>query len=294
MSLRLTGLVLLWSIAIAAAGQLPLTTKEIGLMLRAGYSSNWVMQELAKRRLADAFDPAKEDLLIKAGASAELIDALEHGKYSLSAQEATRAQEQMAVIADRKAAEAERSRKSDALYRSQLLRERDDSPRPSGANVIYNMVKGDLVRLSNGAVVRTEDESLASKKLIAIYFSAHWCPPCRRFTPELVEYYNRVAPQHPEFELVFFSFDRSNYAMETYMREASMPWPAIDYQKLEGKEAIKKYAGKGIPCLVLLDSTGKVISDSFAGSQYLGPGKVLTDLDAIFAKAGGGHLAINH
>jgi nucleoredoxin len=294
MSLRLAGLFLLSLFSLVSAGQLPLTTKEIGLMLRAGYSSNSVMQELAKRHFADTFDPDKENLLLRAGASVELIDALERGKYSVSGQEAARAQKEMAAVADRKAVEAERSNNSEALYRSRLARERAAKPQLPAANIVYETLKGDLVRVSNGSVVHAEDELLANKKLIAIYFSAHWCPPCRKFTPELVEYYNRVAPLHPEFEVIFFSFDRSNYAMQNYMRDTSMPWPAIDYQKLEGKDAIKKYAGSGIPCLVLVDSAGRVISDSFAGSQYLGPGKVLTDLDNIFAKGGGDHLAANH
>jgi nucleoredoxin len=262
-------------------------------MLRAGYSSTSVMQELAKRHFADTFDPDKEILLLKAGASPELIGALERGQYSVSGPEAARVQEEMANLVARKSAEAERSRKSDALYRSQLTQERSGKAQSTGPNIIGEAVKGDLVRISNGGVVRADDESLASKKLIAVYFSAHWCPPCRKFTPELVDYYNRVAPQHPEFELIFFSFDRSNYAMQNYMRETKMPWLAIDYQKLESKGAIKKYAGSGIPCLVLLDSTGRVISDTFAGSQYLGPGKVLADLDTIFAKGDAGHLATN-
>ncbi|SRR6266566_4027821 len=282
----LIGVISLTFAFLLQAGQLPLTTKEIGLMLRAGYSSSWIMQELAKRRFADSLDPDKENLLLKAGASPQLIEALERGKYSISAQEAERVQETIANMADRKAAEAERSRKTDATYQSQLARDRGVRAQPTGPNPIYEAVKGDLIRVSNGGIVHADDESLASKKLIAIYFSAHWCAPCRKFTPELVNYYNRVAPQHPEFELIFFSFDRSNYAMQNYMREANMPWLALDYQKLEGKQAIKKYAGAGIPCLVLIDSTGKVISDSFAGKDYLGPGKVLADLDAIFAKGG--------
>jgi nucleoredoxin len=286
------GWVLLLSLSLLArAGQVPLTAKEIGLMLRAGYSSRSVMQELEKRRFADAFDPDKESLLLKAGATSELIDALERGKYSVTEQEAAHVQEQMANAATGKAAEAERSRKVDSLYQSQLARERTKPLHLAGPNVINDAVKGDLVRLSKGGVVHADDDSLGDKKLIAIYFSAHWCPPCRKFTPELVEYYNRVAPQHPEFEVLLFSMDRSAYAMQTYMRETNMPWPAIDYQKLENKEAIRKYAGSGIPCLVLIDSTGKVVSDSFAGKEYLGPGKVLADLDSIFAKGGVDHVA---
>jgi nucleoredoxin len=286
------GWVILLSLSfLARASQLPLTAKEIGLMLRAGYSSRSVMQELEMRRFGDTFDPEKESLLLKAGATRELIDALERGKYLITGQEAAHVQEQMANAADRKATEAERSRKVDSLYQSQLARERTKPLHLAGPNVIYNAVKGDLVRFSKGGVVHADDDSLADKKLIAIYFSAHWCPPCRKFTPELVEYYNRVSPQHPEFEVLFFSVDRSAFAMQTYMRETNMPWPAIDYQKLENKDAIRKYAGSGIPCLVLVDSTGKVISDSFAGKEYLGPGKVLADLDSIFAKGGVDHVA---
>ena len=40
-----------------------------------------------------------------------------------------------------------------------------------------------------------------------------------------------------------------------------MPWPAISFDKLPGKDALKKYAGESIPCLVVVDANGKVISD---------------------------------
>jgi nucleoredoxin len=281
----LAGLVyVLLSILVARATQLPLTIKEISLMLRSGYSSNALMQELSTRHFAEKLDVEKEKTLIQVGASAELIAALKSGTYSLSPEQMTLAQRQIADQTKRRAAEAERSRQFDSLYQSQIARERAAARlQAPNANAIRELVKGDLVSLRNGALGHFDDEVLEKKKLIALYFSAHWCAPCRKFTPELVDYYNRVATQHPEFEIVFVSFDKSQFAMETYMREANMPWPAIDFPKLGGKEAIRKYAGKGIPCLVLVDATGKVISSTYAGAQYLGPAKVLGDLDAIFA-----------
>ena len=36
-------------------------------------------------------------------------------------------------------------------------------------------------------------------KLVGIYFSAHWCPPCRAFTPRLVAFRDKNAA---EFEVV--------------------------------------------------------------------------------------------
>ena len=274
----------LLSILVARATQLPLTIKEISLMLRSGYSSNALMQELSTRHFAEKLDVEKEKTLIQVGASAELIAALKSGTYSLSPEQMTLAQRQIADQTKRRAAEAARSRQFDSLYQSQIARERATArPQAPNANAIRELVKGDLVSLRNGALGHFDDEALEKKKLIALYFSAHWCAPCRKFTPELVDYYNRVATQHPEFEIVFISFDKSQFAMETYMREANMPWPAIDFPKLGGKEAIRKYAGKGIPCLVLVDATGTVISSTYAGAQYRGPAKVLGDLDAIFA-----------
>jgi nucleoredoxin len=266
------------------AAQLPMTTKDIGLMLRAGYSSGAVIQELATRHFADTLDADKERTLIAAGATAPLITALRRGTYSLSPQQMAVAQQQIADQGTRRATEAEASRTFDTLYQSQVAHQRAVARPPTAtSNVIQQSLKGDLVSWHNGSLARFDDEVLEKKKLIALYFSAHWCPPCRKFTPQLVDYYNRIAPQHPEFEIIFVSFDRSQFAMETYIREANMPWPVIDYQKLPQKEAIRKYAGEGIPCLVLVDPSGKVISDSFAGKQYLGPNKVLADLDAIFA-----------
>ena len=271
---------------------LPLTIKEVSLMLRAGYSSEAVQRELSVRRLAAPCDAAAEKILREAGAAPALIDALKSGSYASSPADAQAAQNELNAQAARRAREAEQSRKFNTLYQDQLARARAAAPaRNDTPNVLASQFKGDLVSWKNGSLVRFDDEPLAQKKLIALYFSAHWCGPCRKFTPQLVEFYNRVAPQHPEFEIVFVSNDRSPSAMETYMRDAQMPWPAIDFAKLPGKQALKKYAGDGIPCLVLLDAGGKVISDTYAGKNRVGPEKVLTDLTSILANESAAAIA---
>jgi len=182
---------------------------------------------------------------------------------------------------------AERAKRNDTLYQNQLLKQRARVMAHGSADAIPGAAKGNLVRLQNGNVVSCYDEELAPKQIYGLYFSAHWCPPCRKFTPQLVAYYNQIAHDHPEFEIIFVSADKSAEDMATYMRESGMPWLAIEYGKLANVPALQKYVGRGIPDLVIVDASGKVLADSFVGGKYVGPGRVLDDLSAIFARGGG-------
>jgi nucleoredoxin len=179
------------------------------------------------------------------------------------------------------------------LYQAQLA-QKHNAPLPTSAaktSPIASLVKGDLINSRNGVLHPYLDVEFEKKKLIALYFSAHWCAPCRKFTPNLVAYYNKNAAAHPEFEVLLVSDDKSAAAMEGYMREEQMPWPAVTFDKIAGNEALRKYAGAAIPCLVVVDDTGKVIFDTYAGQNYRGPEAVLTELDQLFASKGPGQVA---
>jgi len=58
--------------------------------------------------------------------------------------------------------------------------------------------------------------ALEQKELVLYYFSAHWCPPCRRFTPMLAEFYKEASQLG--VEVVFVSGDQSEDAMISYMK----------------------------------------------------------------------------
>lgn len=286
MRCSLLGTFLVGFASLAIAGNLPpLTIKDVSLMLRSGYSPAAVQQEVTARHFIGPLDPAAEKSLIQAGAPPEFAAALRTGAYAVPAGEIAAVQQELEAKAQRRALQQEQARKLDTLYQAQLAAARAaGTPVPViGPDVIAPLMKGDLIASKNGALSPYPDQTFEKKKLLGLYFSASWCPQCRKFTPQLVDYYNRVSAAHPEFEIVFVSNDKSAAAAESYMRSAQMPWPAVRFDKIPDKGALTKYAGSGIPCLVVIDRSGKVISDTYAGKTCRGPGIVLSELDQLFA-----------
>ena len=289
-------LALLLAVGLAgavAAGPQPLSNKEIELMLRSGYSSAGILAEIARRGALDPLDVSMKKTLIEFGATAQLISALETGTFKIDGAAAELARQQAAEASARQEVQTEQTfRDATTVLREQHAQ--STAAAPSTDASIMRGLHDKLVVCRDGTISRAADPGLENKKLIALYFSAHWCAPCRKFTPQLVDYYNQVEPQHPEFEIIFVSCDRSRFNWETYMRDSKMPWPAIDYDQLSGLGNLRQIGGSGIPSLVLLDATGHILSSSFEGDNYLGPQKVLADLQKIFAGGANTPLAQTH
>ncbi|XP_052146508.1 probable nucleoredoxin 1-1 isoform X2 [Oryza glaberrima] len=96
---------------------------------------------------------------------------------------------------------------------------------------------------------------------VALYFSASWCPPCRRFTPKLIEAYNELVSQGKNFEVVFVSGDKDQEAFDAYF--AKMPWLALPFSDSECRAKLnKRFKVRGIPHLVILNATsGEVYTE---------------------------------
>jgi nucleoredoxin len=102
-------------------------------------------------------------------------------------------------------------------------------------------------------------------KLVGIYFSAHWCPPCRAFTPKLVEFHKAVTTAGKPFEIVFVSSDRDEAAMTAYMKETAMPWLAVPFGDPKVKELKEKFKVSGIPALIVVNGKGETVSRTARG-----------------------------
>jgi hypothetical protein len=251
-------------------------------MLRSGYSSAAVIKELAARHFADEFSDAVEAQLQKAGASPDLMLALRRGTYAASPAEIAAAQKDQAARVERQsstdisAPTAEPSRSS--ADKRPAVEPSTQTPPP---DQVYRVLKDSLVVRQRGVLVPVDSETLRSKKLFLYFFSAISSPVGRHFTSVLSEYYQRMTTQHPEFEVVFFSGDRSQFAMENHMNQTDMPWPAVEFSKVAEQSAIfPPGLIHDLPTILVLDGSGKLLTRS-ADASPAALEKVLVDLDKI-------------
>jgi len=89
----------------------------------------------------------------------------------------------------------------------------------------------DVTKLFEGKLALKGTDVPASSlagKVVAVYFSAHWCPPCRAFTPTLIKAYQAAKEQGLPFELIFVSSDEDQEGFDEYT--ADMPFPSVKFE----------------------------------------------------------------
>ena len=86
--------------------------------------------------------------------------------------------------------------------------------------VLAALQEGDLTDRDGNPVSLA---ALAEKPLVALYFGAGWCPPCRQFSPHLssVAFTNSAS-----LAVVFVSVDRSEQEMLTFAQVSTFLGPA--------------------------------------------------------------------
>ncbi len=93
-----------------------------------------------------------------------------------------------------------------------LLPASPSSPLAAAPSSISFAMECKLSRPIAGSLIDNQGKSVPldrlAGKIVGLYFSAQWCPPCRRFTPELASFYKTLVAQEKPFEVVFISADR--------------------------------------------------------------------------------------
>ena len=111
---------------------------------------------------------------------------------------------------------------------------------------------------------KVKKEELLSNELIGVYFSAHWCGPCRAFTPRLSQFYKNVNKDKKQIEIIFNSADQDLKGFNEYF--STMPWIATPFDS-DAKNQIDEACGiNSIPQLIIFDNKGNTIDDSARGT----------------------------
>ena len=121
----------------------------------------------------------------------------------------------------------------------------------------------DLVVLDGNKLVPFESTEFLRARYTVLYFGAGWCPDCRRFSPALVEAYDKQPISANRFEVLLISHDKNADSMLNFMRVEKMKWPALAFEKVATAEDLHRfYSGHGIPCLTVIDSSGHIVLQS--------------------------------
>ncbi|KAL3791599.1 hypothetical protein HJC23_012189 [Cyclotella cryptica] len=126
--------------------------------------------------------------------------------------------------------------------------------------------------LAKGGISKVPlSEAFANVDLVFLYASAHWCGPCRKYTPQLIKFYNdskslyATAPNVTKsIEIVFVSTDHDISSFKSYY--ASMPWLAVPFDCSLREKLLSFIKCTGIPRLVCMDGkTGKILEANAVG-----------------------------
>ena len=152
---------------------------------------------------------------------------------------------------------------------------------PAGAPSVFDKaLDGNLVKL-DGKKLKKFAEPVKPAKYYLFYYTASWCGPCHKFTPSLVQFYDKYRPKGNDFELVLITADSDESAMEEYSAEFKMQWPQLKLSKADKFQQEFKHPGTGIPNLVLTDTQGNLLKTSYENGTYLGPTVVMNHLEKL-------------
>jgi nucleoredoxin len=108
---------------------------------------------------------------------------------------------------------------------------------------------------------RQRQTATKGDKYVGIYFSAHWCGPCRQFTPKLKAAYESLRARGIDFEVIFVSSDRSEEEFTNYQSESMPDWLAVPFSDAERRAALAEhFKVTGIPRFAMLDGDLNVVN----------------------------------
>lgn len=275
---RFLSFLLLAATAVAA----PMTLKELEFLLRQETPEADILKEARARRLVAPITPAVADALKLSGATEGLLRDLNAADVVLSPEESRAEHERQMTAAQsaRRAAEEDR-----LAVAARAQRDATVAAARGRAETVRRALSGNLLRL-DGDQLRPADSDELTKdvRVFAIYYSSMLSMESRRFTPKLIEAYQKLKKQYPsQFELIWVSCDRDEFNMGLHMRTLRMPWPASRHGA--AREFFEPYAGGTMPWLVAVANTGQPLTENGkADHKEIDPNRIIDALEYLLAQ----------
>ncbi|XP_033636656.1 nucleoredoxin-like protein 2 [Asterias rubens] len=114
--------------------------------------------------------------------------------------------------------------------------------------------------LSSKTLSEVDIQEALQNRVVGLYFSAAWCPPCRQFTPMLREVYEELRTRGAPFEVVFVSSDKTSENLRQYMMDEHGDWLYVPFGDPLISELKSKYSVTAIPQLIIIKPNGDIIT----------------------------------
>ena len=99
--------------------------------------------------------------------------------------------------------------------------------------------------------------------LVLFYFSAKWCPPCRRFTPLLKQFVEHDDVKDTDMTVIFSSSDNSEEEMTSYFIHDHGDYFAIPFDDKPFLQLMDRICDvDAIPKLCVVNKNGVLVHDS--------------------------------
>ncbi|XP_017773573.1 PREDICTED: nucleoredoxin-like protein 2 [Nicrophorus vespilloides] len=103
-------------------------------------------------------------------------------------------------------------------------------------------------------------KAFKNRKIIAYYFSASWCGPCKQLLPKMKAIYKENKSRKSGLEIIFVSSDTAAPEMLKYFQERHGGWYAVPFEDSGGEILRQIYNITFIPQIIVTKDDGTIIS----------------------------------
>lgn len=98
------------------------------------------------------------------------------------------------------------------------------------AQIRMNIFEGKtLWRLTEEQESPVDVKETLKDKVVGLYFTAKWSPPCQEFMPLLCEVYQQLIERKLPFEIVHISCDKDQVEMKETLQKFRVCWPYLGF-----------------------------------------------------------------